>query len=87
MKYSVELSQAQDKALSFAVNDQLDWIENAVYERCRGAVDQIISIALEKSIETETPLPTSKDEIVLLAFEKGWVVALVDKPTPPAPSV
>jgi hypothetical protein len=48
-------------------------------------MDDIMKIALEKSIETSTTLPTSKDEIVLLAFNRGWVKLAKD--TQPEPLV
>jgi hypothetical protein len=36
--YTITLSDAQDKALSVVAVDQQDWIENAVFERCRIAL-------------------------------------------------
>ena len=71
--YQITLTAAEDLALSYASVSPQEWIDNAVHERCRIAIDDIIKIALEKSIETNTPLPTSKDSIVALAFDKGWV--------------
>jgi hypothetical protein len=79
MNYTVKLTEVENAALSYVVASQEDWIDNAVHERCRIAIDEIVAIALEKSIETNTPLPTSKDEIVLLAFEQGWVKSAVDQ--------
>ena len=73
MKYEITLTEAQDAALSFVAASQSEWIDNFVYERCRIAIDDILKIALDKAIESNTQLPTSKDEIVLLAFENGWV--------------
>lgn len=73
MEYNINLSEAEDSALSYVALDQNEWIQNVVHERCRIAIDEIIRIALQKSIDTSTPLPTTKDEIVMMAFKKGWV--------------
>ena len=32
-----------------------------------------IQIALHKSLETGTQLPTTRDEIVVMAYDKGWI--------------
>ena len=77
--YTVTLTQAETLALGYISFSQQEWIDNVVHERCRLGIDEIIRIALEKSIETNTSLPTSKDEIVLLAFERGWVKSAVDR--------
>lgn len=80
--YIVTLSEAEDKALSYVAYSQQDWIDNAVHERCRIAIDEIVKICVEKCLETGTPIPGSKDEMVELAFQKGWVVPAKDRPTP-----
>jgi hypothetical protein len=73
MEYTVTLTEAEDKALSYVVLSQQDWIDNAVHERCRVAIEEIVKICVEKCLETNTQIPGSKDDMVLLAFENGWV--------------
>ena len=70
--YQVILTEAQNKALSYVANQQ-DWIDNAVKNRCRIAIDEIVKICVEKCLETNTTIPSSKEEMVLLAFQNGWV--------------
>lgn len=72
MEYTVTLTQAEDKAFSYVSNQQ-EWIDNAVKNRCRIAIDEIVKICVEKCLETDTAIPSSKDEMVLLAFEQQWV--------------
>jgi len=71
--YQITLTEAEDKALSYASLSQLDWIENVVKNRCRIAIDEIAGICVEKCLETNTQVPGSKEEMVLLSFEQGWV--------------
>ncbi len=79
MEYIVTLTEAEDKALSYIALSQQDWIDNAVHERCRVAIDEIVKICVEKCLETNTQIPGSKDDIVLLAFENGWVKTGVEQ--------
>lgn len=73
MEYTITLTEAEDKALSHVALSQQDWIDNAVHERCRAAIDEIVKICVEKCLETNTQIPGSKDDMVLLAFEQEWV--------------
>jgi hypothetical protein len=73
MNYTVTLTTAQDQALSYVAASQQDWIDNAVTERARIAIDQIVAICVQQCLDTETQIPSSKDAIVTLAFEQGWV--------------
>ena len=83
--YTITLSEAEDKALSYVAYSQQEWIDNAVHERCRIAIDEIVKICVEKCLETGTPIPGSKDEMVSLAFAQGWVIAAADRPVPEMP--
>jgi len=73
MKYSVELTETEDMALSYAAVDQQAWVSNAVHNRCRIAIDEIVKIAVEKFIAAGESTPASKEEIVFEAFDRGWV--------------
>lgn len=71
--YQITLTEAENKALSYVALSQLDWIKNVAKNRCRIAIDEIVKICVDKCLETNTQIPGSKDEMVLLAFEQGWV--------------
>ena len=73
MNYQINLTQAENSALSFVAFSQDDWIQNAVHERCRVAIDEIVQITVAKCLETSTQIPGSKEDMVQLAFEQGWV--------------
>jgi hypothetical protein len=79
MEYTITLTEAEDKALSYVALSQQDWIDNAVHERCRVAIDKIVKICVEKCLETNTQIPGSKNDMVLLAFENGWVKTGVEQ--------
>jgi hypothetical protein len=71
--YTINLSAAEDAALSYAAFSQDDWIQNAVHERARIAIEEIVQITVQKCLETGTQIPGSKEEMVTLAFAQGWV--------------
>ena len=71
--YTIELTAAEDAALSYAALSQQDWIDNAVHERARIAIEEIVALTVQKCLETNTQIPGSKDAMVELAFEQGWV--------------
>ena len=73
MNYTITLTTAEDAALSYAAMSQDDWIQNAIHERCRIAIEEIVGITVQKCLETNTQIPGSKDAMVELAFEQGWV--------------
>ena len=72
-KYTITLTEAEDKALSHAAQSQDNWIQNAVHERCRVAIEEIVTLTVQKCLDTNTAIPGSKDAMVELAFTKGWV--------------
>ena len=78
-KYDITLTAAEDKALSYAAFSQQDWIDNAIGERCRVAIEEIVRITVEQCLATGTPIPNSKDEMVELAFAQGWVKSAADR--------
>lgn len=73
MNYVITLTSAEDAALSYIAMSQQDWMDNAVHERCRIAIEEIVAITVQKCLETNTQIPGSKDEMVELAFAQGWV--------------
>jgi len=71
--YNITLTATEDAALGFAALSQDDWIQNAVHDRARIAIDEIVKTTVAKCLETSTQIPGSKEEMVALAFAQGWV--------------
>jgi hypothetical protein len=79
MDYTITLSETEDKALGYAAASQQDWIDNVVHNRCRIAIDEIVKISVDKFISAGESMPGDKDEIVRIAFERGWVKSAADR--------
>ena len=72
MEYIVEFTEAENlamKSISYSVND---WIQNVCHERANKSIDAIVTRSIPKFFETGIQIPSSKEEIVIIAFEKGW---------------
>ena len=77
--YTITLSDAEDKALHAVAVSAQDWIDNAVHERCRIAIDEIVAITVQKCLETGIQIPSSKDAMTDLAFSEGWVKSVAQR--------
>ena len=65
--YTITLTNAEDKALKTIALSAQDWIDNAVHERCRIAIDEIVNAEVQRKLAANEPITGSKDEIVMAA--------------------
>jgi hypothetical protein len=65
--YTITLSDAEDKALKVVALSAQDWIDNAVHERCRIAIDEIVNAEVQRKLQAGEPITGSKEDIVLQA--------------------
>jgi len=65
--YTIELSDAEDKALGVVAVSQNDWIQNAVHERCRIAIEEIVAAEVQRKLAAGEAITGSKDDIVMAA--------------------
>jgi len=65
--YTVVLSDAEDKALGYVAASQQDWIDNAVHERCRIAIEEIVAAEVQHKLAAGESITGSKDDIVMAA--------------------
>lgn len=64
VQYTVTLTDAENKALGYFASSQQDWIDNAVHERCRIAIDEIVKTEVERKLAAGEPITGSKEDIV-----------------------
>jgi hypothetical protein len=65
--YTITLSDAEDKALHVIAMSAQDWIDNAVHERCRIAINEIVNEEVQRKLAAGEPITGSKEDIVLAA--------------------
>jgi len=72
-KYTVELTDSEVKAMGVISYSVQDWIDNAVHNRARIAIDEIYNVEVERM--TADPnidsIPADKDAVVLAANIKS----------------
>jgi hypothetical protein len=73
MNYTITLTDAENKALAYVAVDPQDWIDNAVKERCRLAIDEIFQSEVQRMLAdpTITEIPADRDAVVLAANVKS----------------
>ena len=64
---TITLSDAEFKALGVVAASQQEWIDNAVHERCRIAIDEIVNAEVQRKLAAGEPITGSKEDIVLAA--------------------
>lgn len=81
--YTITLSPAEDKALGSIAFSQQDWINNAVHERCRIAMEEIVANYVKEQLASGKPLVGSTtEEIVLAAPVKSAAQRQAEQPLP-----
>lgn len=66
-QYTITISDAEDKALGVVSLSKNDWIQNAVKERCRVAIEEIVAAEVQRKLAAGEPITGTKDDIVLAA--------------------
>ena len=67
IKYTVELTEAEDKAMNYISNTVQEWIDNAVKNRARQAIDDIYNMEVERMVSDSNieSIPADKSQVVL----------------------
>lgn len=71
--YTITLSDAEDKALGVVALSQEEWINNAVHERCRIAMEEIVAAEVQRKLAAGEPITGTKEDIVLAAVVESAV--------------
>jgi hypothetical protein len=73
-KYEIELTDTEDKAMTYVVDGTLDWISHAAKNRARKAKDEIIALNLKHCNANGITIATGEDAQVTQAFDLKVVV-------------
>ena len=73
MNIIVELTEAEAKALAWAVADPEEWVIYAAKERCRVAMEEIFQAEVQRMVNdpTVTDIPADRETVVLAADIKS----------------
>jgi len=75
-QYTIELTDAEVKAMEYVALSVQDWAENALKNRARIAMDEIYQSEVTRMTEdpTVTSIPADKEAVVLAADIKSAAV-------------
>jgi hypothetical protein len=73
MNYTVTLTETEKLAMEYIAYDAQEWIENAIKERARIAIEEIVTLAVQKFLAANQTIPGSREEIVAAAYSNGWI--------------
>lgn len=70
---TIELSDTEYTVFQLLAADPKEWVSNAAKERCRIAIDEIVNIVVQKCLAEGLQIPQTREDMVDLAIEKGWI--------------
>ena len=79
MQITITLTDEQVQALTYNHIDFEFYLNSITVGQVGVAVDEVSKICIEKCLETGTQIPSSKTDMVALAFANGWVKTAVDR--------
>lgn len=71
MKFTIELSEVEVKALSYVMADPEEWTRNAISERARIAADELVASETARLLADPdvTEIPANRETLILEAPE------------------
>lgn len=70
---TVSLTDTENKGMEYVAASVQDWADNALTNRARIAVDEIVKIYTDRALDEGVQIPATRDLIVSDAFTRGWV--------------
>jgi len=86
--FTVTITDAELKALAYVALDPQEWIDNAVHERCRVAMEEIFVAEVARMVAdpTTTTIPADREQVVLDADIQSAAERQDEQPLPPVNS-
>ena len=71
--YTIELTDAETKAMEYVAFDVQEWADNALHNRARQAMDEIYQMEVQRMTDDPaiTSIPADKESVVLNADIKS----------------
>jgi hypothetical protein len=70
---TITLTDTENKGMEYVAASVQDWADNALTNRARIAVDEIVKIYTDRALDEGVQIPATRDLIVADAFTRGWV--------------
>ena len=73
MDITITISDAEYKALEYVAASPEEWADNAVTNRVKIAMDEIVSLYTNRALDEGVSIPSTREEIVTDAYARGWI--------------
>lgn len=70
---TVSITDTENKGMEYVAASVQDWVDNAITNRARIAVDEIVKIYTDRALDEGVQIPATRALIVNDAFTRGWV--------------
>jgi hypothetical protein len=71
---TIEITDTEYKGLQYVSTDPQEWVDNAVTNRCRLAVDEIVDIVVKYCLDNQIQVPATREAIVTYAYDNDIIV-------------
>ena len=70
---TIEITDTEYKGLQYIANNPQEWADNAVINRCRIAVDEIVDIVVKHCLDNDIQVPASREAIVTYGYDNNII--------------
>ena len=79
MILEIEITETEFKAMQYIAFSVQDWVDNVITNRARIAIEEIVQLTVQQCLSNNIQIPGTKDGMVELAFEQGWIKSAADR--------
>ena len=79
MTYIVSLNATEEQAMRYVTINPQEWVDNAVKNRARIAIDEIVALYTKRALDEGVQIPTTRGDIVTDAYVRKWVMSAQER--------
>ncbi len=76
---TIEITDTEYKGLQYVAADPQEWADNAVTNRCRIAVDEIVDVVVKHCLDNDIQVPASREAIVTYGYDNNIIQTAVQR--------
>jgi len=76
---TIELTDTELKAMEYVAASPADWADNAVTNRARIAIDEIVQMYTTQALNEGVQIPPNRDAIIADAYARGWIKTAAER--------
>jgi hypothetical protein len=79
MDITISISNTEYTALEYVAASPEDWADNAITNRARIAIDEIVTLYTTRALDEGVSIPSTREDIVADAYSRGWIQTAADR--------